>query len=229
MEKFLSNGRAFIPEVETIDLLHTYGLPVPQGRLATTVDEAVKIAEDIGYPVVLKVVSDQVIHKSDVNGVELDIQSAKELKEAYQRIHDNVSARMPDAIINGIYVIRMITGCEELILGIKRDPSFGPVLMFGMGGIFVEIFKDVSFGVAPLSYEEAKNMIEQTRAYEILKGSRGRAPRDIDSVIDAMLRLGQMATDFPEIEELDINPLFVMDEGKGSVVGDARMIIKSSL
>ena len=229
MEKVLSNGRAFIPEVETIDLLHTYGLPVPQGRLATTVDEAVKIAENIGYPVVLKVVSDQVIHKSDVNGVELDIQSAKELKEAYQRIHDNVSARMPDATISGIYVIRMITGCEELILGIKRDPSFGPVLMFGMGGIFVEIFKDVSFGVAPLSYEEAKNMIEQTRAYEILKGSRGRAPRDIDSIIDAMLRLGQMATDFPEIEELDINPLFVMDEGKGSVVGDARMIIKNSL
>ena len=229
MGKFLSNGRAFIPEVETIDLLHTYGLPVPQGRLATTVDEAVKIAEDIGYPVVLKVVSDQVIHKSDVNGVELDIQSAKELKEAYQRIQDNVTARMPDATISGIYVIRMITGCEELILGIKRDPSFGPVLMFGMGGIFVEIFKDVSFGVAPLGYEEAKNMIEQTRAYEILKGSRGRAPRDIDSIIDAMLRLGQMAADFPGIEELDINPMFVMDEGKGSVVGDARMIIKNSL
>ncbi len=122
----------------------------------------------------------------------------------------------------------MITGSEEIILGIKRDPSFGPVLMFGMGGIFVEIFKDVSFGVAPLSYDEARNMIEQTRAYEILRGTRGRSPRDIESVIDALLRLGQMASDFPEIDELDINPLFVMDEGKGSVIGDARMILKKN-
>ena len=228
MGKALSNGRSYIPEVESINLLETYGLPVPRGNLATSVGEAIGIADEIGYPVVLKVVSDQIIHKSDVSGVELNIQTAVELKEAYQRIHDNVSAVMPDAVINGIYVIRMMTGCEELILGIKRDPSFGPVLMFGMGGIFVEIFKDVSFGVGPLSYEEARNMIEQTRAYEILRGSRGRSPRDIESVVDAILRLGQMAQDFPEIEELDINPLFVLDEGKGSVIGDARMIIKNT-
>jgi acyl-CoA synthetase (NDP forming) len=132
---------------------------------------------------------------------------------------------MPEALISGIYVIRMITGSEEIILGIKRDPSFGPVLMFGMGGIFVEIFKDVSFRVAPLSREQAREMIEQTRAFEILKGSRGRAIRDIDSVVDALLRLGQIALDFPEIEELDINPLFVLDKGKGSIIGDARMIL----
>lgn len=229
MDKAHSNGRSYIPEVETIELLDTYGLPVPQGKLATTVDEAVKIADDIGYPVVLKVVSDQIIHKSDVKGVELNIANAQELKEAYDRIHQNVNAVMPEAIISGIYVIRMIKGSEEIILGIKRDPSFGPVLMFGMGGIFVEIFKDVSFGVAPLSSEQAREMIEQTKAYEILKGSRGKTPRDIDSVVDALLRLGQMASDFPEIDELDINPLFVLDEGKGSVIGDARMILKSNI
>ncbi|MCK5135581.1 MAG: acetate--CoA ligase family protein [Bacteroidales bacterium] len=228
MNKALSNGRAFISEVETIDLLKTYGLPVPEGKLAATVDEAVNIAGDIGYPVVMKVVSDQIIHKSDVKGVELNLTSAQEVRDAYQRIHDNISAVMPDATIDGVYVIRMITGCEEVILGIKRDPSFGPVLMFGLGGIYVEIFKDVSFGVAPLTQEVARNMIEQTRAYKILEGSRGRTSRDIETIVDALIRLGQMAMDFPQIDELDINPLFVMDQGKGSIIGDARMILKNS-
>ncbi|MBW1765413.1 MAG: acetate--CoA ligase family protein, partial [Deltaproteobacteria bacterium] len=134
MDKVMSNGRTFISEVETIDILKTYGLPVPQGNLASTVDEAVEIADEIGYPVVMKVVSDQVLHKSEVKGVELNIQSAQEVRDAYNRIHDNVSAIMPDANIKGVYVIRMITGSEEVILGIKRDLSFGPVLMFGLGG-----------------------------------------------------------------------------------------------
>ena len=227
MDKVMSNGRTFIPEVETIDILRTYGLPVPQGNLATTADEAVKIADGIGYPVVMKVVSDQVLHKSDVKGVELNLQSAQEVKEAYKRIHDNVSAAQPEATIDGIYVIRMITGSEEVILGIKRDPAFGPVLMFGLGGIFVEVFRDISFGVAPLSVQEARKMIEQTKAYKILSGTRGRAPRDIDKIVDAIIRLGQLAIDFPQIQELDINPLFVLDEGQGSVIGDARMLLKN--
>lgn len=226
MDKVMMNGRTFIPEVETIDILKTYGLPVPQGKLAGTADEAVKIADEIGYPVVLKVVSDQVLHKSEVKGIELNIRSAQEVREAYKRIHDNVLAIMPDATIKGIYVIRMITGSEEVILGIKRDPSFGPVLMFGLGGIYVEIFRDISFGVAPLSHEEARKMIEQTRAYRILRGSRGHSPRDIDKIVDALIRLGQLAIDYPQIQELDINPLFVLDEGQGSVIGDARMLLK---
>ena len=226
MDKIVQNGRTFIPEVETIDILRTYGLPVPQGNLASTVDDAVKIADEIGYPVVMKVVSDQVLHKSEVKGVELNIQSAQDVRDAYKRIHDNVSDIMPDATIKGIYVIRMIAGSEEVILGIKRDPAFGPVLMFGLGGIYVEIFRDISFGVAPLSHEEARKMIEKTRAYRILKGTRGHAPRDIDKIIDALIRLGQLAIDYPQIEELDINPLFVLDEGQGSVIGDARMLLK---
>jgi acetyltransferase len=221
----VQNGRSYIPEVETIELLESYGLPVPQGKLATTADEAVKIAEEIGYPVVMKVVSDEIIHKSDVKGVELNLGAASEVKEAWERIHSNAKAAMPDAKVNGLYVIKMIRGAEEIILGIKRDPSFGPVLLFGMGGIFVEVFKDVSFGVAPLSREEAMHMLEQTKAYKILKGTRGKSPRDLESIVDALLRLGQLAVDFPEIEELDINPLFVLDEGKGCVLGDARMIL----
>ncbi|MCP4310839.1 MAG: CoA-binding protein, partial [Bacteroidetes bacterium] len=134
MKKVTSNGRSFIPEVETIEVLQSYGLPVPRGNMAKSVDEAIGIANDIGYPVVLKVVSDDILHKSDVRGVELNIQTDSEVADAYKRIHDNVSSQLPDATIKGIFVIRMMTGCEELILGIKRDPSFGPVLMFGMGG-----------------------------------------------------------------------------------------------
>ena len=227
MEKVMLNGRTFIPEVETIEILSMYGMPVPQGKLAHSADDAVRIADEIGYPVVLKVVSDQILHKSEVRGVELNIRSAREVQEAYKRIEDNVKERMPDAIIKGIYVIRMITGSEEVILGIKRDPSFGPVLMFGLGGIFVEILRDISFGVAPLSYDEALSMIEKTRAYRILKGTRGRAPRDIDKIVDALIRLGQLANDYPQILELDINPLFVLDEGQGTVIGDARMLIEN--
>lgn len=228
MDKVQVNGRSYIPEVETIEILETYGLPGPQGKLATTADEAVQIAEKIGYPVVMKVVSDDIIHKSDVHGVELNLASAAEVKDAWKRIHSNAKAAMPDASITGLYVIKMVFGAEEIILGIKRDPSFGPVLLFGLGGIFVEVFKDVSFGVAPLSRDEAMHMLEQTKAYKILKGTRGRNPRDIDSIVDALLRLGQLAADFPEIEELDINPLFVLDKGKGCVLGDARMILTTT-
>jgi len=228
MDKAQASGRSYIPEVETIEVLETYGLPAPGGKLATTAEEAVQIAEEIGYPVVMKVVSDDIIHKSDVKGVELNLGSADEVKAAWERIHNNAKAAMPDASITGLYVIKMVKGAEEIILGIKRDPSFGPVLLFGLGGIFVEVFKDVSFGVAPLSREEAMNMLEQTKAYKILKGIRGRSPRDMDSIVDALLRLGQLAVDFPEIEELDINPLFVLDEGLGCVIGDARMILTTT-
>jgi len=227
MTKALSSGRSYIPEVETIDILESYGMPVPRGKLATSADQAVAIAEDIGYPVVMKVVSDDIIHKSEVQGVELNLGNAKEVGEAWKRIHAQVKTAMPKAKISGLYVIKMIQGSEEIILGIKRDPSFGPVLLFGLGGIFVEVFRDVSFGVAPLSREEARNMVEQTRAFEILKGIRGRNPRDMESIVDTLLRLGRLAEDFPEIEELDINPLFVLDQGEGSVIGDARMIVKT--
>ena len=226
MDKSRSNGGDFIPEMQTIKLLQTYGLPVPQGKLARTADEAVTIAEEIAYPVVLKVVSNEIIHKSEVKGVELNLGSAQEVRNAFERIYNNSKSIMPNAIITGTYVTQMVSGCEEVILGIKRDPSFGPVLLFGLGGIFVEIFRDISFGIAPLSYDEALHIIESTRAFEILRGTRGRSPRDIASIVDALLRLGQLALDFPEIEELDINPLFVFNEGDGCVVGDARIIMK---
>ena len=226
MTKALSNGKAFVPEIETNEILRAYGLSLPGGGLAATRDEAVEIAEKIGYPVVLKVVSEQVLHKSEVNGVKLNLKDSGEVQEAFQAIHDSVSEALPDASIQGVYVVKMVTGCEEIIMGIKKDPAFGPVLMFGMGGIFVEVFRDVSFGIAPVNKVQARKIIEQTRAYEILRGVRGRPPRDIEALVDTLVRLGQLSLDFPQIEELDINPLFVNDEGEGSVIGDTRMILK---
>lgn len=228
MDRALASGRSYIPEGETMELLETYGLPVPKGKLASSADEAVQIAGDIGYPVVMKVVSDDIIHKSDVRGVELNLADPLEVKAAWDRIHKNALAVVPDARISGVWVTGMVIGGEEIIIGINRDPSFGPVLLFGLGGIFVEVFKDVSFGVAPLSMEEARQMIAQTRASEILKGLRGRKPRDVDAIVDALLRLGRLASDFPEIGELDINPLFVLDEGMGCVLGDARLILNNN-
>jgi acetyltransferase len=226
MTRALSNGKAFVPEIETNEVLRAYGLTLPAGGVAVNQDEAVEIAEKVGYPVVLKVVSEQVVHKSEVDGVKLNLKNAGEVREAFHAIHGSVSEALPDATIQGIYVVKMVTGGEEIIIGIKKDPSFGPVLMFGMGGIFVEVFRDVSFGIAPLNKDQARKLIEQTRAYRILSGVRGQPPRDIENVVDTLIRLGQLSQDFPQIEELDINPLFVLDEGKGSIIGDTRMILK---
>jgi acetyl coenzyme A synthetase (ADP forming)-like protein len=227
MAKALSNGTSYLPEVDALRVLETYGLPVPRGFLATRPEEAVEMAGQLGYPVVMKVVSPGIIHKSEAGGVELHIGTPGEVTDAWERIHRNAKQASPGAAIQGIWITPMVMGGEEVILGIKRDPAFGPVVLFGMGGIFVEVFRDVSFGVAPLSREEAWNMIRKTRAYQILKGIRGRKARDMESIVDAMLRLGQLAVDFPRIEELDINPLFVMEEGKGSMIGDARIILAS--
>ncbi len=224
----LSNGKTLITEIETNEILSAYGLPVPGGGLAKSQEEAVEIAEKIGYPVVLKVVSEQVLHKSEVQGVRLNLRNPAEVRKAFRQIGESVASAIPEADIQGMYVVKMITGAEELIMGIKRDPAFGPVLMFGLGGIFVEVFKDVSFGLAPVSYEQAGKMIKQTRAYQILRGARGRPPKDMEALTDTLLRLGHLAMDHPQIVELDINPLFVLDKGKGSCIGDSRMILKNS-
>ncbi|TFG99652.1 MAG: CoA-binding protein, partial [Calditrichales bacterium] len=183
------------------------------------------IAEKIGFPVVMKVFSDDIVHKFDVKGVYLNVNSAKEAREAYQAIHKNVSEKMPEAKVTGIYVAKMITGGEEVILGVKRDPSFGPVIMFGLGGIFVEIFRDVNFRVAPVNEQAAEEMILNTRSSGMLTGARGRTPRDIAMIRTCIQRLSQLAIDCPQIKELDINPMIVLDEGKGCFVADAKIML----
>jgi acetyltransferase len=225
IQKAIAAGRNYLPEEESVTILEAYGLPTLPSGLANSREEAIRIAERIGFPVVMKVDSDDIVHKFDVKGVLLDIRTAEAAGEGYDSILTNVEKAKPGARIKGIYIQKMVTKGEEVILGVKRDPSFGVVIMFGLGGLFVEIFRDVSFRVAPVGPRSASEMIREIRAYSMLAGARGKKPRDIRSVEEAIQRLAALALDIPEIKELDINPLIVNDEGGGCFVADARIML----
>lgn len=216
-------GEQYLTEEKAVQILKAYGLPAHPRYLAHSEDEAVTLAEAAGFPVVMKVMSRQIVHKFDVGGIELNVNSAAGAKKAYQNIMKNVHKNMPDADIHGIMVTRMIPNGEELILGIKRDNAFGPVLMFGLGGIFVEIFKDVVFRVAPITEEEADDMIHGIKGYPLISGARGRKPKDVVALKTTLLRLSQLSVDLPQIKELDINPLILPDEG--CFIADAKIMI----
>lgn len=220
----LESGRTVLEEDEAAKILGAYGLPVLKGRMARSVEEASSIAREIGFPVVLKIMSDQIIHKFDVGGVILNVQDEAEVTKAYESIMENVKREMPEADIRGIWVTQMAEKGEEVILGIKRDPAFGPVVMFGLGGLFVEVYKDVQFRVAPLGEGDALDMIRSIKGFKLLSGTRGRKPADIDSIVDCIYRLSQLAIDFPEIKELDVNPIIVHEAGRGCVVADANIM-----
>ena len=217
--------RRFLPEPEAHRVLQAYGFPVLDSRLAKNEAEGIKFAEEIGYPVVLKIVSPDILHKVDVGGVKLNIRNEKELKKAYKDIINNVENGKPDARIWGIFIQKMVKGGKEIIIGMNRDPHFGAMLMFGLGGVYVEALKDVTFRIAPISDLSALQMIKDIRSYKILKGFRGEKSSDIDSIAECLERLSQLVTDFCEIAELDINPLIVFDKGKGAKVVDARILI----
>jgi len=227
LNEAIQNNHLYLPEDEAANILKIYGFPVVPGKLATSPDEAGLIALNTGFPVVLKIMSDDIIHKSDVKGVAININSVEEARNAYTAIIDQVLQIMPEARIKGIQVSKMILSGEEVILGIKRDPSFGPIIMFGLGGLYVEIFKDVSFRVAPIDEIIADSMIRQIKSYKILDGIRGKAPRDIAAIRECLMRLSQLALDCPQIKELDINPLIVLEEFKGSFVADARILLST--
>jgi len=225
LEKAQEEGKKYLTEKDAINVLDAYGLNIPKNGLVHSATEAADLADQIGYPVVMKVMSEDIVHKFDVKGVVLNINSHEEAEKAYQSIMDNVKQNVPDAVIDGIYVVEMIGDSDEVILGVKRDPSFGPVIMFGLGGIFVEIFKDVSFRVAPVTETEAQSMIEQIKSHAIISGARGKTPRDIAKLKESIMRLGQLAVEQPAILELDINPMMVKDEGKGCYVTDAKIML----
>ena len=220
-----NDGRLELGEIESREILKAYKIDVPKAELARDVNEAKKITRKIGYPVVLKIVSPVILHKTDVGGIKIGIENEKELEENYDQILWNVKKHMPDAKIRGILVQEMIKSKKETIIGMNRDPQFGPVVMFGLGGIYVEILKDVSFRIAPISRKVAKEMVEEIKTINLLKGTRGEKPSDIESIIEILIRFSQLVTDFPEIIEMDINPLFVKERGKGSIAGDARIRI----
>jgi acetyltransferase len=212
-------------ENEAREILKSYGFRLPKSHIARTTRGAVQAASEIGYPVVMKIASPDVLHKSDMGGVRVGLKNEAMVEEAFFDITSNIQVRQPEASILGVMIQEMIPQGREVILGITRDMQFGPMIMFGLGGIYVEVLKDVAFRIAPLSIESADAMIRDIRSFPLLRGVRGEAPADIEGIRDALLRLSQMATDLPEIIEADINPLLVCPEGQGAVAVDARITI----
>jgi len=223
LEVLENAGVTSIGDENTTEILSLYGFNFPKKALARTPEEAVEIAEKIGYPVVLKVSSPNILHKTDVGGVKLNLKNAEEVYNGFVDITLNVKRFMSSAYIKGVMVYEMVTDGKEVILGVSYDKTFGHMIMFGLGGIYVEVLKDVSFRITPVSKEEAYEMIEEIKGSKILEGVRGEPPYDKENIVDKILRLSQLVTDFPIIKEVDINPYVV--KHKGGIALDARMII----
>jgi acetyl coenzyme A synthetase (ADP forming)-like protein len=211
--------------LESLDLLSSYGIQVVGSGIAKTLPEAVAISEKVGYPVVMKILSPDISHKTDVGGIRLNLEHADDVERAYNTMMSDVRLYMPDALITGVQIQKMLSGGKEVIVGMDRDPQFGPLMMFGLGGTYVEFLKDVSFAVAPISAVEAKHMVSTIKTYPLIAGVRGEAPSDIKSIIDILMKASQLVTDYPEILEFEINPLMVMPDGQGCVAMDVRLTI----
>jgi len=210
------------------ELLKAYGIPIPAYGKAETADEALDIADKIGYPVAMKILSPDIIHKTDVGCVKLNV-NREAVKESFFEIMRRGEKLTTARRIEGVLVQQMVAGGKEVIIGMKRDRHFGPLLMFGLGGIYVEVFRDVSFRIAPLSMSDAKEMIKNVRAYRILHGVRGEPMSDIDSLVNVLLRFSQLCVEFPDILEADLNPIKVFEYGKGCYVVDFKMISTNSV
>ncbi|MFH1715989.1 MAG: acetate--CoA ligase family protein [Planctomycetota bacterium] len=228
VEKHLRRGLREVGETEAKEVLEAYGFSTPAGSIATTGQQAVNIARQLGYPVVLKIWSPDIIHKSDVGGVKIGLKTDQEVVDAFDLMMYRISKKMPDADILGVLVQEMCAAGKEVILGMNRDPHFGPLMMFGMGGTMVEVLRDVSFYLAPVTAEEARQMLVNTRTYKMLKGVRGEEGVDIEAIAEGLQRLSQLVTEFPEIQELDINPYIVGPEGTTPIAVDARMSVEKA-
>ncbi|MHA2315055.1 MAG: acetate--CoA ligase family protein [Candidatus Hermodarchaeia archaeon] len=222
--KARSENRTYLLEHESKTIMQTYKIPVTNFVVAETEDEAVKAAEKIGYPIVLKILSPDVIHKSDVGGVLININNPDEVRSGYQAILANVQKHKAKAKITGIFVEEFAPKGVEVIIGALKDPQFGPALMFGLGGIFVEVLKDVSFRVAPITKFDAKEMIQEIKGYPILTGIRGQEASDISALESILLQVSKLVMDYPAINQLDLNPVFSYPKGAKCV--DARIILE---
>jgi acetyltransferase len=225
--KARKDGRSALTEIEAKQVFKAYGLPIAETSLATTEEEPVNLARKIGYPLVLKIVSPDILHKSDAGGVKVGVTDEKGVREAYQTILKNAKAYKADANIHGIAIQEMAPKGTEIVLGSVNDPTFGPTVMFGMGGILVEVLKDVTFRVTPVDEAQAAQMLSEIRGAPILAGVRGEAPRDKAAVAETICTYSAMILDLKdEIAESDANPVLVYEEGKGIKVVDARIILK---
>ena len=223
IESALSKGRHVLLESESMTLMAIIGIPVPTFQLATSVEEAQKIAEAFGYPIVLKVVSPDIMHKTDVGGVKLGIINSNQIAEKFKEIRKSVKEKVPDARITGIIVHKMQPSTIEVAIGAVRDRQFGPVVMFGLGGVFIELLKDTSFRIIPISKVDALEMIQETKGYPLLIGYRGSPKLDLNSITDALVRVSELMTYIKEIDQIDLNPIMVYQFGLIAV--SARIIL----
>lgn len=223
-----AQSRTTLLEEEGYKVLEAYGFSIPKKHLAQNEEECIKAVQEIGYPIVMKIASPEIVHKSDAGGVKIGLKNEDEIRQAFRTIISNAKKYKPDAKIDGILVQEMIKSGKETILGAKFDPILGPLIMFGLGGIYVEVLKDVVFRLAPLEEREATRMIESVKTINLLKGVRGEKPHDLGAIRESLQRLSQLITDFQEIEELDVNPLLVLEDGKGVRAIDIRISLKKN-
>jgi acetyl-CoA synthetase (ADP-forming) len=225
LETVLSQGRRVLLEPEAYEILSSYNIPVPRYKVVSSIEEAESVSVKVGYPLVLKIVSPDIIHKSDVGGVKVGINDVVELRESYRSILCNVREKAPNARIAGVLVKEMAPKSVEVVVGMLRDPTFGPTVMFGLGGVLIEIMKDVVFRIAPVSREEALGMIAKVKGYPLLTGFRGSAPLDVEAVAELISTVSNIAVENPVIDQMDLNPVMVYDRGLALV--DARIILKA--
>ncbi|HEY8478042.1 MAG TPA: acetate--CoA ligase family protein [Chloroflexota bacterium] len=225
VDRARGEGRLTLGDVDALGVLAACGVPIPRQAVASSPEEAARLGATIGFPVVMKVVSPDILHKSDVGGVVVGVRSAEEARETFDRIYRRVREHVPGADLRGVLVQQLVRPGRETIVGMSRDPQFGPLVAFGLGGIYVEVLRDVSFRVAPITDRDAQDMMQEIRTFPLLKGVRGQPPSDLAAVRDVLLRVSQLVVDVPEIVELDVNPLVVWPEGEGAVAVDARMTL----
>ena len=219
------SGRVELGELESREVMEAYGMRLPQSRLASSPDEAARIAAEIGYPVVMKISSPDILHKSDIGGVRGGLSDSTAVRDSYELIEYRARKYSPQARVWGMLVQEMVRKGREMLVGVSRDPQFGPLVAVGMGGIYVEVLRDVALRLAPISKQEVAEQIRAIRTFPLLRGVRGEPPADIAAIEEVVLRISQLVTDFPEIVEMDINPLVVHNQGEGAIVVDARIIL----
>lgn len=222
----IEEGRNTLTEYESKKVLSNWSIPVTETKLATTKIEAVNAARELKYPVVMKISSPDIIHKSDIGGVQVGLTSEIEVRHAFDDLISNVRSYDKNAKIHGVVVQKYVPDAREVVAGITQDKSFGPTVMFGLGGVWVEVLEDISFRLAPLSEKDAREMIEEISGYPVLSGGRGGTPADIDAVADILQKISQLPKKFEKISEIDLNPIFVLDNGQGAQVVDAQIILK---
>lgn len=225
MNRALTEKRTYLTEVESMDIMLEAGIPVVAGKLARSREEVELISEQLGFPVALKIISPDIIHKSDAGGVAVNLQDGTLAGEAYTKMTGSIKIEYPDADIWGVSVQKMAPPGLEVIIGMSKDVQFGPVIMFGLGGVLVEILKDVSFRILPLTRRDAREIIREIKGYPLLEGYRGQGPFDINGLIDPLLELSGFVKNHPKIREIDLNPVFLYP--KGALVVDARIILEA--